>query len=179
MNTLAARLALAGPALVLDGGNAFNALAITRQVRRQTANLELVLERLLVARAFTCYQMTAMLAQQPASSHPLLVLDLLATFGDESATLAERSRLLDQALADLRRLSAAAPVTVSAVPGPGSTDLRLPLGHPARLAAPLPVMFERLEEAVDQVLRFEAHITHVQKSFDFLETIPKARKDRS
>jgi hypothetical protein len=152
MNAFAARLALAGPALVLDGGNSFDALGIARQVRRQTADLEMALGRLRVARAFTCYQMVAMLASlsgQPA----LLVFDLLATFCDESVALTERARLLEQALAHLRRLSVTAPLAVSASTS-SDADARLPLGHPARLAAPLPAMLARLEEAADQVLRY-------------------------
>ena len=166
MNTFAARLALAGLLRVLDGGNAFDALLIARQVRRRTATLETVLGRLQVARAFTCYQMVAMLAQQPASGHPLLVLDLLATFCDESVPVAERARLLDQALVDLRRLSAAAPTAVSAVPRIGDgADPRLPLGHPARLSAPLPAMLEHLEKAADQVLHLEPSGGYIQQSF--------------
>lgn len=162
MNTFAARLALIGPVKVLDGGNAFDALSIARQVRRGTPDLPGVLGRLQVARAFTCYQMAAMLSLQPASSQPVLAIDLLAMFCDESVSLAERSRLLDEALKDLRRLSAAAPLAVSAVDLPDERsgrvlplDPRPPLGHPARLAAPLPGQLDRLKDAVDQVLRFE------------------------
>lgn len=170
MNTFAARLALVGPVLVLDGGNSFDALSIARQVRRQTVNLEAVLGRLRVARAFTCYQMAAMLGSLPgetaglmkdekdfqAGPPALLVLDFLATFCDESVPLLERSRLLEQALTHLRRLSASAPMAVSAAAGDCTgAGMRLPLGHPARLAAaPLPAMLARLEEAADQALRF-------------------------
>jgi len=155
MNSFAARLALAGPVHVLDGGNGFDAHTIARQVRRQTAQLELALGRLRIARAFTCYQMVAMLSAQPATSQPLLVLDLLATFCDESVPQVERSRLLDQAILDLQRLSGPAPVAVSAAPwADGTADERLPLGHPARFAAPLPGMLARLEDAASQVLRF-------------------------
>jgi hypothetical protein len=162
MNSFAARLALVGSVLVLDGGNSFDALSIARQVRRQTADLEAVLGRLRVARAFTCYQMVAMLcglagSELPGGPTAVLALDLLATFCDESVPLLERSRLLDQALAHLRRLSAAAPLAVSATAGSDEgADARLPLGHPARLAAPLPAMLARLEKAADHVLLFTA-----------------------
>ena len=47
---------------------------------------------------------------------PTLVLDLLATFGDESVSERQRRRLLDQALGQLQRLSRPAPVIVSAPP---------------------------------------------------------------
>ena len=155
MNSFAARLALSGTVRVLDGGNSFDALSVARQVRRRTADLEAALGRLSVARAFTCHQMVTLLSEQPASKKPVLVMDLLATFCDESVPVIERSRLLDQALVELRRLSRAAPLAASAVHLPQEgIDSRLPLGHPARLAVPLPAMLERLEQAADQVLRF-------------------------
>lgn len=160
MNAFAARLALAGPALVLDGGNSFDAPGVARLVRRQTADLEAVLGRLRVARAFTCYQMEAMLDGLWGGAEAVLVFDLLATFCDESVPLPERSRLLEQALRHLRRVSAAAPLAVSASSG-SAADARLPLGHPARLAAPLPAMIARLEEAADQAL----HLTAPQENF--------------
>lgn len=155
MNTFAARLALAGPLQVLDGGNSFDALRIARLVRRRTPDLEKVLTRLMVARAFTCFQMVAMLERQPDIACPVLVFDLLSTFCDENVTLGERKRLLEQALGRLKHLSRLAPVAVSAAPwADGTADERLPAGHPARYAAPLPELLERLEQATDQVFRF-------------------------
>jgi hypothetical protein len=149
MNAFAARLALAGGVRVLDCGNIFDALAIARQVRRQTEELETILERLSVARAFTCYQVLTLLAETTANSEPTLVMDLLSTFSDENVNLAERYRLLEQAIAHLRRLSQLAPVAVSAAP------LEEPaLDRPGH-APPLPAaMLEGLELAADQVLRF-------------------------
>lgn len=155
MNTFAAQLALVGPLHVLDGGNSFDALRIARLVRQQTADLETVLTRLTVARAFTCFQMLAMLEQQPGGARPILILDLLSTFCDENVPLRERHRLLEEALRHLRRLSKLAPVAVSAAPwADGTADERLPAGHPARFTAPLPAFLARLEQAADQVLRF-------------------------
>jgi hypothetical protein len=140
MNACVARLALAGPVRVLDGGNLFDVLAIARDIRRQTASLEAALKRVAIARAFTCYQMAVMLAQQPDGPTPVLILDLLSTYYDESVPLAARLRLLEQGVAQLQRLCRQAPLAVSATPPPA--------GQPGELLA-------RLEATADQVWRFE------------------------
>jgi hypothetical protein len=114
---LAASLALRGPLLVLDGGNHFNGYVISKAIRREGAAVMPVLQRIQVARAFTCYQMAAMLNDLPVSTTPLLALDLLSTFQDESVPLYDRKRLLAGCLPELQRLSRAAPVLVSARPG--------------------------------------------------------------
>jgi hypothetical protein len=111
-----ARLALDGEVRALDGGNRFDAHQVARHIRRQTPALEPTLERVTIARAFTCYQMAALLAGQPPGASPLLVLNLLTTFHDENVPQAERLRLLGQCLADLKRLAGRAPVLVSAAP---------------------------------------------------------------
>ncbi len=116
MLELAARLALSGGLRVLDGGNRFNVYPVARAVRRHTAELSAALARIRLARAFTCYQAAAMLADMPADACPLLMIDLLATFYDESVNLNESRRLLAGCVAQLRRLSLNAPVVVSAKP---------------------------------------------------------------
>jgi hypothetical protein len=116
MLELSARLALSGELRVLDGGNRFNVYPVARTIRRYTAELTAALARIRLARAFTCYQAAAMLAEMPAEPRPLLVLDLLATFYDESVNLAESRRLLAECIPHLRRLSCVAPVVVSAKP---------------------------------------------------------------
>ncbi len=84
MLELAARLALSGPLRVLDGGNRFNVYPVARTIRRYSAELTAALARIELVRAFTCYQLAAMLQEMPADGRPLLVLDMLATFYDES-----------------------------------------------------------------------------------------------
>jgi hypothetical protein len=122
---LAARLALRGPVDIFDGGNWFDAFNVARAVRRFTADLDEVISRIRVSRAFTCYQMTTLLEIAPISTHPILALDLLATFYDESVTLSESQRLLDISAGQLLRLSQAAPVLVSASPPSRKQDERL------------------------------------------------------
>ena len=147
MNELAARLALRGPVQVLDGGNLFDAYGIARQVRRHTHHLEAVLERLKVSRAFTCYQMTALLAAQAERPIPLLAPGLLTTFRDENVPLAERRHLLARCLGHLQRLGRRAPLIVNVC---GTDDVC------ATDDAAVDEMLARLAQIAGQVWRFEA-----------------------
>lgn len=126
----AARLALRGSLRVLDGGNRFNAYRLARSLRRLSrSGLEEALGRVWVARAFTCYQMVALLEATPAAPVPTLVVDLLGTFYDESVPLAARRRLVEASLDHLERLSGPAAVVASLRLAPG------PQPDPGGLAA--------------------------------------------
>lgn len=123
----AAELALQGPLRVLDGGNCINVYPLARELRRRTTNLSAALRNVRLSRAFTCYQMLALLAETPADGTPTLVLDLLATFYDESVPLYESQRLLHLAVLELLRLRAAGPLIVSARPPGQPAANRQPL----------------------------------------------------
>ena len=120
MLALAARLALAGPLRVLDGGNSFDAFAVARHLRGHTPRVEPVLDRIRIQRAFTCYQLLTLLNETPPAPEPTLVLDMLATFQDESVYLAERRRLLGECALRLRFLSLA--LSPSSLLGVNSTE---------------------------------------------------------
>lgn len=113
---LAAQLALRGPLLLLDCGNCAAPLPLARQLHRLTSNPVGVLERVHAARAFTCYQVVALLERTCASPsrRPVLVFNLLATFYDESVSYGEGRRLLAHCLELLRLVTATAPVAVNA-----------------------------------------------------------------
>ena len=121
--TLAADLALKKPLRVVDGGNLFNVLILSRMVRQRTVNVVEVLNRIYISRAFTCYQMEAMLADLEVNRGALLVLDLLGTFYDENVDDAQSRRLLGRCIAHLKRYSANLPVLVSVFP-PGAAGKR-------------------------------------------------------
>jgi len=142
MLELAARLALSGELRMLDGGNRFNVYPVARTIRRYTAELTAALARIQLTRAFTCYQAASMLADLPADNRPLLVLDLLTTFYDQSVNLDESRRLLAGCIPHLQRLSAAAPVVVSAKP-------------PAPLCPERTVLTEMLQEAASGAWQLE------------------------
>lgn len=119
---LAARLALRGPLLILDCGNRANPLPLARELRRLTSDPVAALGNAgaIGARAFNCYQVTALIANVANRPQccPTLVIDFLAAFYDESIAYHEGRRLLEQTLARLIQISRSAPVVVSAKPPP-------------------------------------------------------------
>lgn len=151
----AARMAWRSPLRVLDCGNRFNAYQVALELRRLQADpLEPALERIQVARAFTCYQVLTLLETAPALLQPTLVIDLLATFRDESVSLYERRRLLEAAIDHLRRLAQVAPLLVSVTPLGAAesveladvllTNLEADAGQVWRLTPPPPALPMRL-----------------------------------
>lgn len=107
---LAAELAAQGPVTVLDGGNCFPFYRFARLLRAKTNESISIMQRLFVRRAFTCYQMLALLESTPALPQPYLILDLLGTFYDEQIPEWEVSRLSDACISQAKRLSLHAPV---------------------------------------------------------------------
>lgn len=110
--TLLAALALRGKVIVIDGGNCFDGYALARALRRQTQQFQAALKQVWLSRAFTCYQMVAMLSKLPLDGTPVIVLDILATFLDENVHFNKRQQLLDNSLGFLRHISEKAPVAI-------------------------------------------------------------------
>jgi hypothetical protein len=113
---LIAELALRGPVTVLDGGNCFPAYRLLRLLRLRSADPATAARRVCIRRAFTCYQMLALLEGIPALPQPCLLLDPLSTFYDEQVPAAEITRLLEGCLRQLGRLRQAAPLLVALSP---------------------------------------------------------------
>lgn len=113
MLDLTARLAVVDAVRVFDMGNSFNAFYVARHIRRQTPNLTHALERITVSRAFTCYQVKALVEKTHVSTSPLLIINLLTTFYDESVSVAESYRLVHLTMCRLRELSQGAAVIIS------------------------------------------------------------------
>lgn len=138
MLTLTARFAQRGPLRVLDGGNRFNAYTVARQLRRLgTQDQTTALTRIYVARAFTCHQVHSLLENTLPEPVPLLGIDLLDTFYDESVDVEERRRLAFLCAARLRSLRDRAVVVISLRPP------RPPRSDPTGL-------LEIIQEAADQ-----------------------------
>jgi hypothetical protein len=146
MTAFTARLALVGPVCLLDGGNCFDAYGLAREIRRKTEDWQAALERVHVARAFTCYQVVTLLMETAAGTVSTLGLDLLSTFYDESVSMAERRRLLKVSVNQLKRLARRAEVAVSASPQTGEGEELLAM----------------LEEAADQVWHLEEEVAPLQ-----------------
>lgn len=151
-----ASLAWRGPVRILDGGNSFNVYHVGRALERHrpahTAapiSLYSALANIQVARAFTCYQVMALLSDTQAIPAPTLVLDMLATFADENVPFVERRRLLAACLLELHRLSRSAPLGVS---------VRLPPAEKPESAR----LLAALEDAADQVYHYELPVIQSQ-----------------
>lgn len=134
---------------VIDCGNRFNAYSLARQVHAGVSAAHLadaadgqstdhfggmepprpaeIMARISVARAFTCHQVLALLADAPSTAQPFVVLDLLNTFYDEAIRLGERMLLLRGCIEQLKRLERSAGGLVSvhppAVPSQAALDL--------------------------------------------------------
>ena len=112
MMTMLATLALHGKVLVIDGGNRFDAYALSRELRQRTVEVHAMLDRVILSRVFTCYQMTATLSQLPLDGTPVMILDLLSSFLDESVAFGKRRYLLISSLGRLRQIAADAPIAL-------------------------------------------------------------------
>ncbi|MCB2202890.1 hypothetical protein KQH56_02670 [bacterium] len=109
---LLATLALHGRVIVVDGGNLFDGYGLARALRKYTPNVETLLKNVQLSRSFTCYQMLALLKDFPVDGTPVIILDLLATFLDESVALTRRRSLLIDSLDQLGKISAHSPVAL-------------------------------------------------------------------
>lgn len=109
--------ALAGPLLrgetvvAVDGGNRFDPYAISRAAQALGGSGAEALARIRVSRAFTCYQLEALLARRLPTAlerfdaRLALVLGLPETFADADVPYAEACRVFRNCLAALRRIA--------------------------------------------------------------------------
>lgn len=103
-----------------DGGNRFDGYYVARLARRFSRpgpapiDPHAVLDRILLSRAFTCFQLAELIENARPGPDPLFVLDLLTTFYDESVPLRDSERLLLTTITHLKRLAAYGPVIVGA-----------------------------------------------------------------
>jgi hypothetical protein len=113
---LAVEVALRGPLTILDGGNRITPYHIAHLLRKQTVDIGIAADRLFIRRAFTCYQMLALLENTPPLQQPYLILDLLGTFYDDQVPDHEVRRLLGLCLQEINRLCVVGPVAVLLAP---------------------------------------------------------------
>lgn len=120
---LMVRLALRSSPFIIDGGNTFQGFQLAAMLKRRTPDPDAALRRTRLSRVFTCYQMHALLSEIPSDDgeaarksrvpeHPIIVLDFLSTFYDQSVPAADRGRMLNGCIAQLRRLSRVEPLAV-------------------------------------------------------------------
>jgi len=114
---LTARLSLRGQVFLLDCGNRSNMYRVARALRPLTRDPAAALMNIRLSRAFTCYQVYALLGKvQLTAGVPVLILDFLSTFLDESVHADESAFLFEKTLERVRHLAQFAPVVVSAKP---------------------------------------------------------------
>jgi hypothetical protein len=130
------RLAASGPVRMIIGNNQFDGYAIARMLRRHSPEMANLLERIQLARAFTCYQMSTLLRETPSAPIPTFVVGLLVTFYDENIPEYESLRVLRGCIWELNRLGRAAPLIASVEPLPQ----REALFHTIRDAADVTLM---------------------------------------
>jgi hypothetical protein len=146
---VAAKLALSGPVTVLDGGNRFQAYRIAHLLRKETTDVGAAANRLFIRRAFTCYQMLALLENAPVLHQPYLDLDLLNSFYDDQVQPQEADRLLKTCMRQINRLRQFAPVAVT-------------LGRP--LLEERAYLIEKVCEVADTVFTEETVLQEAQLS---------------
>ena len=161
-----ARLAgLGSPLYVVDGDNSFRSYLISRYARVMRLDPRLALAHVQVSRAFTCYQLAAIverLSQRAdtadgvgAGRADIVCLGLLGTFYDEDVARSEALRLLQEVIAHLKSLAKRRLVLVTVRPPSSKARNRqgliqtlmqqadvvqvLPLDPPARLPTQAPL----------------------------------------
>lgn len=90
---------------VLDGGNRFNPYALARAAQERGRPPRELLSRVLVSRAFTCFQMDA-LAARPLPAPRAVVLSMLDLFLEEAVAFSTAQLLLRRTAASLARREA-------------------------------------------------------------------------
>lgn len=114
---LTARLALHGEVFLLDCGNRSNMYRVARSLRPLTRDPAAALKNIRLSRAFTCYQAFALLGKvQLTARVPVLIMDFLSTFLDESVHADESAFLFEKTLERVKCLAQFAPVVISAKP---------------------------------------------------------------
>jgi hypothetical protein len=134
-------LALRGPVHIIVGGQTYDVDGIMRSLRKLTPDVAVARQRIRQRRAPTAFQMRALLKKTPATWDPLIVLNFLVHYFDEDEQFWKSRYLLEDSLAELRRLSRMGPVVVT-VRSPRTTEQRYP------------GVLDRLREVTDRLIEF-------------------------
>jgi hypothetical protein len=95
--------------IVLDGANRFDPYMVSSFAKKTSVSPETLLKRIRIARAFTCYQMTALVEEKLASlrSHPpwVILLGPVSTFLDEDVPEWEVRPLFERLLRKVEEMA--------------------------------------------------------------------------
>ena len=111
LRTLAGPLLRGENVVAVDGGNRFDPYEIGKAARTLGGDGKEALSRIRISRAFTCYQMEALLARRLSGAleqfdaRLALILGLPETFADADVPYAEACRVFRNCLSALRRVA--------------------------------------------------------------------------
>jgi hypothetical protein len=109
---LFAALAMRGSFYAIAGGEWLPTYALIHSIRRRTLEVKQVLDRVRLARPFTCYQLLDLLEETRPEHDPLLILDFLHHFHNADIQPFVRQRILEQCCRHLQRLALSRPLIV-------------------------------------------------------------------
>ncbi len=102
---LFATLALRGSFYAIAGGEWLPTYALVHSIRRRTPDVKQVLDRVRLARPFTCYQVLDLLEETRPERDPIVILDFLHHFYNPDIQPFVRQRVLEQCCRHLQRLA--------------------------------------------------------------------------
>ncbi|MCL5428617.1 MAG: hypothetical protein M1347_02280 [Chloroflexi bacterium] len=117
------RLGMRGAVQVVVGGNRISFDHLPLILGDQIGRVYEIMDRILVSRAETCYQMQDVLAALEPSPIPIVITDMLESFYEEDLTPQEVTLLLQKCIRHIHKLSEAAPVLISACGDPSRPKL--------------------------------------------------------
>jgi len=86
---------------IVDAGYNFNPYLMTDYLVSNSIDPHEILEKIIISRAFSCFQVANTLSSLTSTHSPLIVLFLMSTF-DESVKMTERRKLLTRCIQALR-----------------------------------------------------------------------------
>ena len=114
MQELVDRFALQESVRIIAGGNRISFDRLPLLLGEQAGNVYEILDRILVSRAESCYQMQDALASLSPGPVPLVITDFLEAFYEDDLSHKEVTLLLQNCLNRIQLLSEQAPILISA-----------------------------------------------------------------
>ncbi len=117
------RLGMHGAVQVVVGGNRISFDHLPLILGEQIGHVYEIMDRILVSRAETCYQMQDVLAALDPGPIPIVITDMLESFYEDDLTPKEVTILLQKCIQHIHKLSETAPILISAIGDPSRPNL--------------------------------------------------------
>lgn len=160
------------PVIILDGANQFNPYAVSAFTRRMLIPAEEILKKILIARAFTCYQMITLVREKLTLCAPsnIIVMGPMNTFLDEDIRDEESRILFDRFLRTIGEMSFKAFrffLFQSSFPQSGFFSSGWPIGEKKRLSHQRKLYFTkrlfRFSDSLWRISLVDEHLTIVRE----------------